>query len=247
LASQTGTLTTIGARDGAQPVEILFVILIVVVIAALAIHSYYRNQQRQNELMALAVRQGWQFNPAKDRGMELRFGGFNCLQQGSNRYAYNILEGPYRKHRICAFDYHYETYSTDSKGNRQTHNHYFSTAVLDTGLPLKPLLIRPEGFFDKISEFFGADDIDFESDEFSRKFFVKSPDRRWAFDVIHQATMEFLLAAPRFTIELGGPCVIVYRSAQFDPPEFEQALEVASGIIERLPNYLLREWKGAVR
>ena len=62
-----------------------------------------------------------------------------------------------------------------------------------------------------MGEFFGFDDIDFESDEFSREFCVKAADRRWAFDVIHQATMEFLLAAPRFTIELAGPRVMAYR------------------------------------
>jgi hypothetical protein len=59
--------------------------------------------------------------------------------------------------------------------------------------------------------------------------------------------MEFLLAAPRFTIELSGSRVVVFRSSCFDPPEFEAALGVAAGIVERLPNYLLREWKGAVR
>lgn len=218
-----------------------------VLIGGLAIYQYYRSQQRQKDLMALAARQGWTFRHARDGGMEARFGAFSCLQTGSNRYAYNVLEGAYRQRNLCAFDYHYETYSTDSKGNRQTHHHYFSAAVLDVNLPLKPLLIRPEGFFDKIGEFFGLDDIDFESSQFSREFHVTSPDRRWAFDVIHQATMEFLLNAPRFTVELAGPRVIVYRSRCYDPDEFEHALQVAAGIIDRLPNYLLSEWKGAVR
>jgi hypothetical protein len=227
--------------------EVLIIILMLVVIAVLAIYSHYRNQQRKNDLMRVAVRHGWQFNPYHDSSIEARFAAFECLQEGDNRYAYNILEGRYHERGICAFDYHYETYSTDSKGNRSTHHHQFSAAVLDTRLPLKPLLIRPEGFFDKVTEFFGADDIDFESHEFSRKFFVKSPDRRWAFDVIHQKTMEFLLAAPRFTIEMAGPYVIAFRSSEFDPDEFEQALRVASGIIDHLPNYLLSEWKGAVR
>jgi hypothetical protein len=227
-------------------VGILIIILFVAIIALLAIASYYQQQQRRNDLLALAARHGWQFDPAHDWAMEARY-PLACLEQGSDRYAYNVFQGRYRNRPICAFDYHYETYSTDSKGNTSTHHHTFSMAVLETGLPLKPLLIRSEHFGDTISEFFGADDIDFESHEFSREFFVKSPDRRWAFDVIHQATMEFLLAAPRFTVELAGPRVFVYRDSEFDPPQFEQALEVASGIIDRLPQYLLNEWKGAVR
>lgn len=227
--------------------QILIVILILAVMAALAIHQYYHGQQRKKDLMALAARYGWQFDPGKAHDIDARFGAFACLSEGSNRYAYNILQGAYQKRRLCAFDYHYETYSTDGKGHRQTHHHYFSAAVLQVDLPLKPLVIRPEGWFDKVTEFFGMDDIDFESNRFSREFYVTSPDRRWAFDVIHQATMEFLLAAPRFTIELAGPRVIVYRSTCFDPDEFEHALQVSTGIIDRLPNYLLREWKGAAR
>ncbi|MEX0678858.1 MAG: hypothetical protein WD063_17405 [Pirellulales bacterium] len=227
--------------------EVLLLILGLALVAALAIYQYYRTQQRKKDLMALAARHGWRFEPGKDSNMEARFAVFSCLQQGANRYAYNILEGEFQKRGICAFDYHYETYTTNSKGHRQTHHHHFSAVVVDTHLPLKPLVIRPEGFFDKIGEFLGMDDIDFESNQFSREFHVTSPDRRWAFDVIHQATMEFLLAAPRFTIELAGPRVTAYRSNCFDPDEFEQAVQVASGIIDRLPNYLLREWKGAVR
>ena len=97
--------------------EVLIFIVMLVVIAALAIYQYYRNQQRKNDLLALAARHGWTFMPHKDYAMETRFGAFGCLQQGANRYGYNILEGAYGDRGICAFDYHYETYSTDSKGN----------------------------------------------------------------------------------------------------------------------------------
>ncbi|REK12359.1 MAG: hypothetical protein DWQ37_12405 [Planctomycetota bacterium] len=227
--------------------QILFIILVIAIVAALAIYQYYRNEQRKKALRELALRNGWHFRAAKDWGMDARYAAFSCFQKGSNRYAFNILQGSHDDRPICAFDYHYETYSTDSKGRRQTHHHYFSAVVLDTNLPLKPLVIRPEGFFDKIGEFFGLDDIDFESAQFSREFHVTSPDRRWAFDVIHQATMEYLLAAPRFTLEFAGPRVAARRGKRLNPEEFEVALQVACGVLDRLPNYLLREWKGAVR
>ena len=56
------------------------------------------------------------------------------------------------------------------------------------------LLIRPEGFFDKVAGAFGFDDIDFESEEFSRAFFVKSSDKRFAYDVLHPRMLELLMA-----------------------------------------------------
>jgi len=118
------------------------------------------------------------------------------------------MEGTWSDRHLLAFDYHYETHSTDSKGHRRTNHHHFSAVILASALPLKPLFIRAEGFFDKLTEFVGFDDIDFESAEFSRKFYVKAKDRRWAYDVIHARTMEFLLSMPRFTIQFDRNNVI---------------------------------------
>ena len=227
--------------------EIVIIVVFAAIIIVGAIYSYYQNRQRIEALQALAARRGWTFSDAHDDTLETRYPDFNCLRDGSNRYAYNLLGGKSGDYALAGFDYHHETYSTDSDGKRKTHDHYFSAIVFDTPFPLKPLLIRTETFMDKVGEFFGVDDIDFESDEFNRKFFVKAVDRRWAFDVINQATMEFLLAAPRFTIQFAGGSVIAFRDELFTPDEFEQAEQVVRGILDRLPKYLLEEWKGAHR
>jgi len=211
-----------------------------------AIFGWLSTKRRREEMVALANRLGWTYQAGNDRMLPTRYAGFKFLERGSDRYAYNVLAGNFHDRAACAFDYHYETHSTDSKGKRTTHHHHCSVVVLETGLPLKPLSIRPEGFFDRVGEFFGFDDIDFESTEFSRAFHVWSPDRAWAFDVIHQETMEYLLGAPRFSIELLGPRVFVYQASCFSVPEFQSALALAAGVIDRLPRYLLREWKGAV-
>jgi hypothetical protein len=116
--------------------------------------------------------------------------------------------------------------------------------VVDAGLPLKPLFIRPEGFFDKVTEFVGLEDIDFESAEFSQKFFVKSPDRRWAYDVLHQKTMEMMLTYPRFHIEFQGTQVMAYHdNATFSLGEFSSALKVVTTILEYLPPAVVEELK----
>ena len=53
------------------------------------------------------------------------------------------------------------------------------------------------------------DDIDFESDEFSRKFYVQSSDRKFAYDVLHPRMMEFLLQTtpPMIDVEGGALCL----------------------------------------
>jgi hypothetical protein len=97
---------------------------------------------------------------------------------------------------------------------------------------------------DKVTEFFGYDDIDFESAEFSRKFYVQSPDRKWAYDVLHQRAMEFLLVSPVFSLRFDTQCVIAWRSATFEPAEFTQALTLVRGLLDQLPGYLVKEQTG---
>lgn len=223
---------------------LLFFVFAVVAIGLMVL-GYLQAEKRKKALAVWAEQNGFTFDSGKDRTLDERYADFSCLHTGSDRYACNILRGRRDPFPALGFDYHYETYSTDSKGHRETHHHYFSAMVIETGWPLKPLFIRSEGFFDKLTEFLGFDDIDFESSEFSRNFYVKSPDKQWAYDVLHQKTMEFLLTAPRFTLEFSGNAVIAYRSSTFSPGDFSDALEVIEGVLNRLPGYIMREMKGA--
>ncbi len=219
---------------------ILF-ILVPVFIVALVVYGWYAKEQRRKELTAWAAANGLRFLPEADAGLEARFPEFKCLQQGADRYAFNRLEGDWQGRSFLGFDYHYETHSTDSKGRRRTHHHYFSAVILDSPVPLQPLAIRPEHIFDKVTEFFGFDDIDFESAAFSKRFYVKAPNRRWAYDVIHQRTMEFLLAQPEFSLQFDRHHVIAHRGRTFAALDFAAAASVICGVLERLPDYVLQQ------
>ena len=220
------------------------IILFVVLVIAVMVYGFYAAAQRRKALAAWAASRGLTYADRKDYSIEEQFPAFDCFQEGSDRYAFNIISGGWNGRGLLGFDYHYETESTDSKGRRTTHDHYFSAVILESAVPLKGLFIRPEGFFDKVTQFFGFDDIDFESAEFSRKFYVKGPDRKWAYDVIHPRTMEFLLASPRFTIEFAPFHVVAHHSDRFEPAEFEDAARLIEGLLDRLPEYLIRQQTG---
>jgi len=218
--------------------EIVVVGVIILVLGLIA-YNFHTAAKRRKELAAWAHSKGLSFHPSKDRGMDDRFDEFKCLRQGHSRYAYNIISGEWAALPITAFDYHY---ATGSGKNRS--DHHFSAAIITSPIPLKPLYVRREGFFDKVTEFFGLDDIDFESAEFSRQFFVKSPDKRWAYDVIHQRMMEYLMSAPEFSVQFDSGHIIAWRSRRFRAADFHDAAELIRGILERLPEYLVQQQKG---
>jgi hypothetical protein len=217
---------------------IFFVIVAFVVIAIIACGWYAANQRRK-ELLAWAQGKGLQFTFDKYYDLEDRFPAFSCLDQGSNRYAYNVISGTLAGRKFLGFDYHY---TTGSGKNR--HDHHFSAIILQSSILLKPLFIRPENFLDKVTEFAGFNDIDFESAEFSRKFYVKSPDKRWAYDVIHPQMMEFLLASPVFTIQFDLTNIMACRNSTFSVSDYDSAVSVIDGMLERLPDYLIKQQQG---
>jgi hypothetical protein len=216
--------------------DTLIILIAVGVFAVIFVLVYLASLERRKKMAAYAESHGWQFTPTKDKQMSSRFPGFKCLKRGHSRYAYNIISGQHEGANITAFDYHYVTGHGKS---RRVHN--FSAIVLGTPLPLKFLYIRPENVFDKVSDFFGFDDIDFESAEFSRKFYIKAEEKRWAYHVIHQRMMAYLLESPKFHVQMDTEQVMAWRNSRFKEEDFDAAFALIQGILIRLPEYLKKQ------
>ncbi len=215
---------------------------IILGVIAIGVYSGYRNRKRREALLAWAHSRGWRLNKGDVRRLHVTYPGLKIFDKGHSRRARNLISGEYEGCAVRLMDYQY---TTGSGKNRSTHA--VGVVILKTGFPVIPLTIRRENPLDKVGEFFGADDIDFESAEFSRKFYVKSNDRRWAYDVIHQGTMDFLLAAPSFNIAFGTFELAVMKNGYFDAEAYDQALAVAKGLYDLIPDYVVRQMKGEAR
>lgn len=223
--------------------EILFVIGLLTLFGILAYFNYQEQKKRKEALCAFALAQGLTFTPDKDFSIPGQFPFFPALHQGHSQYAFNILQGAYKNHPLKAFDYHYAVTTRNSKGRSQTHHYYFSAVILTVGFPLKQLNIRPENFLDKVGEFIGLNDIDFESAEFSRKFFVSARDKKFAYGIIHQGMMEYLLAHPGYSIQMDRNEILIYQGKTFSLEELTQCLDLGMGFVENIPAYLIQELK----
>ena len=215
--------------------------LVFIAIVAFIVHAIYAAAQRRKMLADWAARHGLRFSKERIRDFHERFDQLECLQQGHSRYAYNTMRGDWGTLPIIAFDYHYATGS-----GKDESDYYFSAVIIDSPILLKPLRIRREGFFDKVGEFFGFDDIDFESAEFSRMFHVKAADKRWAYDIIHQRMMEYLMAAPDLAVQFDTQRIIAWSDSTFKPRQFEAAAEHIRTIIDLTPEYVVQQQTGGV-
>ena len=216
----------------------LIFILVAIVIIVAGIYSAIAAKKRREEMALLAAKLGLRFSTEHDTYIATRFGFLDRLGQGSNRYAYNILNGNYLGNEILAFDYHYETYSTDNKGNRQTHHHQFSFFICNLPMEFPELTIAKEGILSKIAQTFGYDDIDFESAEFSAKFCVRSKDKKFAYDVCNALMIDYLLANTDLNIEIEDTALAIGFGTCLSAAEIEMNLERLVKIRSLLPNYL---------
>jgi hypothetical protein len=215
---------------------VVVVVLIVVVVST--IYSLIQARKRLEGLVELAQRLGLDFSAAEDYGLADRYGFLKQLAQGENRYARNVLSGTFQQNRVLAFDYHYETHSTDSKGGRQTHHHWFSFFILTLPAAFPELTVRRENFLIRIAEVFGYQDINFESAEFSKTFCVRSPDKKFAYDVCNAQMMEYLLANRDLSIEIENNALALAFDSCLSVEEIESDLQRLVEIRSRLPEYL---------
>ncbi len=219
----------------------MIAVVFVGLMAGVAIYGLIQARRRREALFELAQRLQLGFNPGEDREIASRFGFLKQLAQGSNRYAMNVLAGRYRQNEILVFDYHYETYATDSKGNRTTTHHWFSFFILTLPAAFPELTIRREGFFTKIAEVFGYGDINFESAEFSKTFNVRSPDKKFAYDVCNAQMMEYLLANRDLSIEIENTALALAFTSRLAVEQIEANLQRLVEIRARLPEYLFTQ------
>ena len=199
----------------------LFLILLVIGVAiGLLIVAHAQAEKRREALIAWAFPHGLDFQAVHAKGFGDRYPHFECLNKGHSRYADNVMQGRIDDYRVCAFDYHYET-----GGGKDSQRYHFSAVIVTTNLPLNPLFIRHETIFDRLAATVGFEGIQFESAAFNREFHVSSPDHRWAFDVLPQATMEFLMTSPKFNLDFKLCQIIAYRPTLFQPADFESAIQ----------------------
>jgi hypothetical protein len=220
----------------------LFIFLAFIIIAiAGAIYNSIQSSKRREGLFELAQRLNLDYRAGPDPEIAYRFGFFKQFNQGENRYAANIISGTYRQNEVLAFDFHYETVSHDKNG-RHTEDHWFSFFILTVGAVIFPdLTIRREGIFTKIAEVFGYEAIKFESAEFSKTFCVRSPDKKFAYDVCNTQMMEYLLANRDLSIEIENQVIAIVFNSRIAFEQFETNLQRLIEIRSRLPEYLFTQ------
>lgn len=217
---------------------LLFVLL---ALAALGywIYQHRRKAARREALFALAHQRGLTYSrgdPAGYAGLPLRF-----LRQGDDRGVENVIDGWINGERVAVFDLWVMHESTDSDGHTHRSYKYFTCAYLPLPEAHFPrIALRPETLGSRLKDVVGFRDAQFESDDFNRRWDVRSDDRRFAYALVDARMMAWLLGVDGVEFELRGSHLLA-ASEQRSPTSFLVLHDIARGFRDRIPGVTL-EW-----
>jgi hypothetical protein len=225
----------------------LGVIAVIALIVWQAKAQAERERRRRAALANFAAQNGMQFSQDDRWNLDSRYRGVGDIGTGHDRYAFDVARQD--QPPLTAFQYHYKTWETRTvrRGDRTVteqyeKDHWRKYLVLETGAQFPSFVMRPEGLFDKLAGFVGFDDIDFESEEFSKRYFVKSASKEFAYALIHPQMMEFLMNLG-FAVNLDNGLLILDLSPyNFDAPGVREAIARMAGFVNRVPDFVWQDY-----
>lgn len=160
---------------GAMTIDIQWIVIggVAAVSGAAALIARAQQRKRRAAYEEYSLVRGFTFEPERHDG-ERRFGdAFEPFNQGRSRKWGSTINGMKNRAPFIAVEYAWVT-----GGGRNSSTHHIGGVVWERDdVTLPKFALSPEGWFSRLGQMFGMQDIDFsESVEFSRAYQLKGPD-----------------------------------------------------------------------
>ena len=201
------------------------------VVVSIAI-GIWMERKRTLELQSIAEGMGLQFHPSESGGLRSKLDSFPLFQSGRSRTFQNVISGTTQDVQVALFDYKYTTGS----GKNNTVHRQTVMAFGSNQLHLPHFVLRPEGWFDKISSAFGFEDIDFASHPtFSKNYHLSGQNRPAIEEYFTPDRLEFFETHLGLSMEGWDNWMILYRQrTRIKPSTVQQFFELGFGAYARL-------------
>lgn len=197
--------------------------LILAAIGIAVIVGYHLEKKRTEKLAAAAEELGFEFLDKPDGGFLGPAANAELLKQGHSHRYFNVLRGVTQDLKVVIFDFRYVT---GSGKHKQTHDQT-AIAFQFEGPALPAFNLQPENFGHKIAQWFGSQDIDFDSHpKFSKSYLLRGPDEAAIRDLFQPPVLEFFEAESAACVAGVGNYVVYFRHrVRIDPAKIRQLLE----------------------
>lgn len=216
--------------------QIVLIVLVVLAVIAFVIIRMVLARKRRDALAAWAGSHSWSF-AERDDSFADRFRG-GPFGEGKSRKARNVITGTLDGRPIVAFDYSYVTESTDSKGNTHRTTHEFTVTAVGLPAAVPDLTVSRENILTSLVRMVGFHDIEFENEEFNKKFKIKGQDRKFAYDVVNPRMMQWLLDTPGPAWCIERADLLCWQQGSASPEEHQSNLSYLAAIRAQIPGFV---------
>ena len=229
----------------ASMAEFLLAAAVCVVIAVVLIPWVLR-QRGEESLASVAARNGLGHSAVDPFGSTRV--AFPLFRKGDGRQAQNVVWRD-RPDGLAtrAFDFSYFVEREDDFGRVRRVHTYFSCVMAQVDGAWPAVSITREGLVERALDLVGLGDIELESDEFNRRFALRSLDRRFAVTLVDARMIDFLLSTEaRFAFFVKGRWVLLV-SDPVRPPMVPALMRVAEAFVENVPRVVYELWPSPFR
>ena len=207
-----------------------------VFVPGVLVATFWYQARRGRQLKAWAAASGWTF-VGTDPSLVNRWPGAP-FGIGRSRRATEVMVGRWGDRPAVSFTY---TYVTGSGKSQTTHRFHVLALPLPAFLP--SLELTPEGFGSKLLTALGAEDIQFESEDFNRAWRVAAASPKFAHDVVHPRLMERLLApdAVGSRLHITGTDILSWAGGPTSTARIPQRLALLQAVIDSVPRYVWQD------
>lgn len=218
---------------------------LLLIVAALIAVAYFvirwqLHKRKVAAFQAFAARRGWVYRE-HDRTLTERYLG-TPFGQGFGKDAEHVLAGQHRGHSLVAFEYSYKE-RQGSGDNRRTVTYTHTVVALATPAARPTLEVSRESIGRKLLGLVGIRDLQLESEEFNKTFHIRTENDKFAYDILHPRTMEWMLGDQRcrdlpFRFERAD--LLTWRQGGIDLEAVVWMLEYLCDVLDRVPSFV---WK----
>lgn len=213
----------------------VFWLFFLAVVVGSAVQGWLRVQNRRG-LQAWARTTGWRYLPRDDEWTTMS--SSHPFGQGRDQRACDVVQGPFDGRDALAFDYRW---TTGNGRSRTVHHAHVVALRLPAFLPT--VQVTPEGLGTALARLVGAQDVQFESEDFNRAFRITARDLRTASDVLNPRLMERLLRSDARGVSwrIEGVWILSWQSGGWDLGSLAARLGVLAAVVRAVPRHVWQD------
>jgi hypothetical protein len=208
-------------------------------IGALAGTALGLEHRRRARFLAEATGRGWSYS-SRDRELPYRWETWP-FGTGRMRRARHVLRGTISGRSCLAFEY---TFRHQVPGGTQGPGEAVATwSVAAIALPVRMprIAVSRSGPLGRVAAALGRQGVELESEDFNRRFRVRSDDPRTASDVLHPRMMAELLAGPFFDFRMESTDALSCWPGRMTLDEVDKRLRFLSRVVDGVPGHVWRD------